>query len=86
MCDLVVSDKVAGNSLSIVRTKELRRRMPKLTSFIVLFGVQCVFELGISLPQDLLELELVADTVEVERIARIEDDSSIGEVPIMRVV
>lgn len=86
MCDLVIGDKIACYRLSVIGTKELCRCVPQLSNFVIRLLVQLIFELSISLSQDFLKFKLIADAIKIKRIARIEDNGLIGEVPIMGIV
>jgi len=48
--------------------------MPKLTGFIILFLIQLVSNLWISLSKYLVEFQLTRNTAKIEWHARLEDD------------
>lgn len=70
----VVLAEVAGDGLTIVRSKELGRGVPELAGVGGLGVVESVLELGVALGEEGVELELVANEGEVEGLARGEND------------
>lgn len=84
--EFVVCDQVACHRLGVVRPEELGGCVPELSGFVVLLGVQLVFEIRVPLSQDPLEFRFVSHLVELERFAGVEDDGLIGEVAILGVV
>jgi hypothetical protein len=80
--ELVVGDEVPGYGFAIVGTKELSGRVPELSRFIGSGGIQFVFEFGVSLSEQPVELGLVFDAVEDEWLSRREDYYLLGEVAV----
>ena len=83
---LVVCYQVASNGFTVIGTKELCGSVPELTVIVWRLFVEFVFKGCITLAQDLVKFKLVAHAIEIERIARTEDNDLLGEVSIMRVV
>ena len=60
--------------------------MPELPYIVGLLRVQLVFESGVALAKNGQELFLVLHAIEVERVARVEDDDLLGEIAIIGIV
>ena len=86
MPQLVICDKVSGNSFSIVGSKELGRGMPQLPSFIGHFKIKLVFKISVALAQLAVEFRFVGHAIEIEGLTRVEDDSLFGEVAIVWII
>ena len=84
--ELVVLHEISGYGFAVVGAKELRRCVPQLPRIVRPGRVEGVFELGVALAQEGVELGLVAHRVKVEGLARVEDDSLLGEVAIVGVI
>lgn len=83
---LVILDEVARDGLAVVRAEELGGCVPELSRIVGGDVVQLVFELGIALAKEGVELGFVAHVVEVKGLARVEDDGLLREVAIIGVV
>ena len=84
--ELVIRDKVSGNSFAIVGPKELGRSMPQLSSVNGHFKIKLVFKGSIALAQLGVKFGLVGHAVEIEGLAGIEDDGLFGKVTIIRII
>ena len=83
---LVIRDKVSGNSFAIVGPKELGRGMPQLSGVIWHFKIKLVFKGSVALAQLAVEFGLVGHAIEIEGLAGVEDDSVFGKVTIMWII
>ena len=83
---LVVCDKVAGDGFAVVGAEELGGGVPELAGVIWLFGIEGVFEGGVALAEEGVEMGFVGHGVEVEGLARGEDDDLFGEVAVAGIV
>ena len=86
MFEFIICDKVSGNRFAIIRSKQLRRCMPQLSTIIWHVGIKLVFEGSVASTQLAVEFRLVCHTIEIEGLARVEDDDLIGEVTIVWIV
>ena len=84
--ELVVCDEVSGNGFTIVGAEELGGSVPHLTGVVWVFGIEGIFEGGIALAEEGVEVGFVGHRVEVKGLAGGEDDDLFGEVAIVRIV
>lgn len=82
----VVLDEVAGDRLAVVRGEEFGRSMPELAQVIGLLVVEGVFKFCITAAKLLEEGVLGRQAIEVEGIARREDDNLFRKVAVIRVI
>lgn len=84
--ELVVCDEVAGDGFPIVGAEELGWSVPQLPSVVGMLGVESVFEIGVALAQEGVEMGFVGHGVEVEGLTGREYDDLLREVAIIWIV
>ncbi len=84
--ELVFGDEVAGDGFPVVGAEELGWSVPELPSVVWTLGVESVFEVGVALAQEGVEMGFVGHGVEVEGLTGGEDDDLLGEVAVIWVV
>lgn len=84
--ELVVCDEVSSDGFAVVGAEKLRGGVPELAGVVWVFGVEGVFESGVTLTEQGVEMGFVGYGVEVEGLARGEDDDLFREVAIVWII
>ena len=84
--ELVVCDKVPSDGFAVVGTEKFGGSVPELAGVVWVFSIEGIFESGVTLAEQGVEMGFVGDGVEVEGLAGGENDDLFGEVAIIWIV